>query len=62
MLVLSRRERERIRLGDEIVVTVVRLDGDRVRLGIDAPPNIIVLRDELEPEAAAQAHVAAALQ
>ena len=54
MLVLSRREKERIRLGDEIVVTVVRLDGDRVRLGIDAPPDVIVLRDELESEASAQ--------
>jgi carbon storage regulator len=47
MLVLSRRESERIRLGDSIVVTVVRLGGDRVRLGIEAPPDIVVLRDEL---------------
>ncbi|MHC4404568.1 MAG: carbon storage regulator [Planctomycetota bacterium] len=49
MLILSRRERERIRLGDSIMVTVVQVTGDRVRLGIDAPPNIRVLRDELEP-------------
>jgi len=48
MLVLSRRERERIRLGDSIVVTVVRVSGDKVRLGIEAPPDIVVLRDELE--------------
>ena len=47
MLVLSRRESERIRLGDSIVVTVVRLSGDRVRLGIEAPADIVVLRDEL---------------
>jgi carbon storage regulator len=47
MLVLSRRENERIRLGDSIVVTVVRVGGDRVRLGIDAPANVVVLRDEL---------------
>lgn len=47
MLVLSRRESERIRLGDSIVVTVVRVAGDRVRLGIEAPANILVLRDEL---------------
>jgi carbon storage regulator len=47
MLVLSRRESERIRLGDSIVVTVVRLSGDRVRLGIEAPAEIVVLRDEL---------------
>jgi len=47
MLVLSRRESERIRLGDSIVVTVVRLSGDRVRLGIEAPADLLVLRDEL---------------
>ena len=49
MLVLSRHEGERIRLGDSIVVTVVRVVGDRVRLGIEAPANVLVLRDELEP-------------
>ena len=48
MLVLSRRERERIRLGDSIMVTVLRVNGDRVRLGIDAPSDVPVLRDELE--------------
>lgn len=51
MLVLSRRPSERIRLGDSIVVTVIRVAGDRVRLGIDAPPDVLVLRDELEPHA-----------
>lgn len=50
MLVLSRRERERIKLGDAIVVTVVRVAGDRVRLGIEAPSEILILRQELEPE------------
>ncbi|MEO2007056.1 MAG: carbon storage regulator [Pirellulaceae bacterium] len=49
MLVLSRKETERIKLGDSIVVTVVRVAGDKVRLGIEAPPDILVLRDELEP-------------
>ena len=49
MLVLSRKERQRIRLGDNITVTIVRLSGDQVRLGIDAPRDIRVLRDELEP-------------
>ena len=48
MLVLSRRASERIRLGDSIVVTVVRVDGDRVRLGIEAPSDVLILRDELE--------------
>jgi len=51
MLVLSRKQSERIRLGHDIVVTVVRVAGDKVRLGIEAPPNVVVLRDELEPHA-----------
>jgi carbon storage regulator len=49
MLVLSRKETERIKLGDSIVVTVVRVSGDKVRLGIEAPADMVVLRDELEP-------------
>ncbi len=49
MLVLSRRERERIRVGDAIVVTVVRVAGDKVRLGIEAPADMVVLRGELAP-------------
>ena len=48
MLVLSRKQAERIKLGDSIVVTVVRVSGDKVRLGIEAPPDVLVLRDELE--------------
>jgi carbon storage regulator len=36
-------------LGDSIVITVVRVAGDKVRLGIDAPRDMLVLRDELEP-------------
>ena len=48
MLVLSRRESERIKLGDSIVVTVVKVAGDRVRLGIEAPTSVLVLRGELE--------------
>ena len=53
MLVLSRKERERIRLGEDIVITIVRLSGDRVRLGIQAPGDLIVLREELGSEAPA---------
>jgi carbon storage regulator len=49
MLVLSRRETERVRLGNSIVLTIVRVSGDKVRLGIEAPPNVLVLRDELQP-------------
>ena len=49
MLVLSRKEGERIKLGDSIILTVVSVTGDKVRVGIQAPPDILVLRDELEP-------------
>ena len=48
MLVLSRKESQRIRLGDSIVITIVKISGDKVRVGIEAPNNILVLRDELE--------------
>ncbi|MFM8328460.1 MAG: carbon storage regulator [Pirellulaceae bacterium] len=47
MLVLARRENERIVVGDEIVITVVRLANDKVRIGIEAPDHIKVLRSEL---------------
>ncbi len=61
MLVLSRRESERIRLGGSIVVTVVRVSGDKVRLGIEAPPDVLVLREELEPRAAQEQVTIAAM-
>jgi carbon storage regulator len=48
MLVLSRRESERIKLGNSIVLTVIRVSGDRVRLGIEAPQDVLVLREELQ--------------
>ncbi len=48
MLVLSRKESQRIRLGDSIVVTIVKISGDKVRVGIEAPADVLVLRDELE--------------
>ena len=48
MLVLSRKESERIMLGDSIVLTIVRVSGDRVRLGIEAPADMLILRTELD--------------
>ena len=47
MLVLSRKEGERIMLGDSVVLTIVRVSGDRVRLGIEAPSDMLILREEL---------------
>jgi carbon storage regulator len=47
MLVLTRRQGERLRIGENIWITVVSLDRGKVRLGIDAPPDVLVLREEL---------------
>lgn len=57
MLVLTRKQNEQIRIGEDITITVIRTKGKAVRLGIQAPSNISVLRGELvfdaseEPEA-----------
>src|SRR5947199_10858232 len=50
MLVLTRKLMEKLFIGDDICVTVVRLEGGQVRLGIDAPRDISVVRAELVPE------------
>ncbi|MDR3110258.1 MAG: carbon storage regulator CsrA [Planctomycetaceae bacterium] len=47
MLVLSRYRDESIIIGDDVVVTVVDVRGDRVRIGIQAPPNVTVHRREV---------------
>lgn len=47
MLILSRRAGQGIRIGDAIRVTVVAVDGQFVRLGIDAPASSKILREEL---------------
>ena len=47
MLVLSRKPGERILIGDEIKVTIVRIGPNTVRLGIDAPREMNIVREEL---------------
>ncbi len=47
MLVLGRRKGEKIVIGEGIVVTVVAIQGERVRLGIEAPPEVPVHREEI---------------
>lgn len=47
MLVLSRKPEQSLHLGDNIVVTVLGIDGDRVKLGIEAPRTVAVLRHEV---------------
>ncbi|MEL7496300.1 MAG: carbon storage regulator CsrA [Planctomycetota bacterium] len=48
MLVLSRKVGERIWIGDDIAVTVVRITGGGVRIGIEAPQELAVVREELK--------------
>ena len=47
MLVLTRKLMEKLYIGDNVCVTVVRLEGGQVRLGIEAPREIAVVRAEL---------------
>ena len=47
MLVLTRRIGETLRIADDILVTIVDVKGKQVRLGIDAPADVTVLREEL---------------
>lgn len=48
MLVLSRRKSEQIRIGSDILIKVIDVKAGQVRIGIDAPDNIPIIRTELE--------------
>lgn len=48
MLVLTRKKNERILIGDDIVVSVADIRGDVVRIGIDAPRSVRIVREELD--------------
>ena len=47
MLVLSRKQNQKIIIDDNITITVCRIEGDRVQIGIDAPRDILIRREEL---------------
>lgn len=47
MLVLSRKKNESIMIGDTIEIKIISVDGDQVRLGIEAPRNLDVYRKEI---------------
>jgi len=47
MLLLTRKLGENIRIGDDVKITIVEVKGNHVKLGIDAPPNIKVHREEI---------------
>lgn len=49
MLVLTRKDGQRIRIGESVVLTVIRIRGGHVRIGIEAPRSTHVAREELQP-------------
>lgn len=63
MLVLTRAKGQKIMIGQDIVLTVVEVNGDQVRLGIEAPSDVSVYREEIyqsikeQNELAAMSHI-----
>lgn len=47
VLILARKCGEQILIGDDIVVTLLKICGSRVKVGVAAPPEVVILRDEL---------------
>lgn len=54
MLVLSRKAKQSIRIGDQITVSIVRIKGNVIQLGIDAPQDVHIVRSELLERDAAE--------
>jgi carbon storage regulator len=47
MLILTRRQSESLRIGDDVTITILGLKGNQVRVGINAPKNVAVHREEI---------------
>lgn len=47
MLVLTRKSGERIKIGTDVVIEIVEIDGSKVRVGIEAPKDVRILREEV---------------
>ena len=47
MLVLSRKKKETVLIGEDIKITIISIDGDKVRLGIEAPSHVSIYRQEI---------------
>jgi len=59
MLVLTRKTGEKIQIDSDITITVLETHGNRVRIGIEAPPHVSILRSELQaslPEVSIESH------
>ena len=50
MLILTRKVGETVLIGENIRITVVQIRGKQIRLGIEAPPDLLVLRTEGKPD------------
>jgi carbon storage regulator len=50
MLVLSRKLGQRFQVGDEVRITIVKIDRNAVRIGIEAPDHVTVYREEIVPQ------------
>jgi carbon storage regulator len=50
MLVLSRKLGQRFHVGDEVRITIVKIDRNSVRIGIEAPGDVTVYREEIVPQ------------
>jgi carbon storage regulator len=48
MLILTRKADEHIRIGSDITISVFEIEGNRVKIGVDAPRGVKILRSELE--------------
>lgn len=59
MLVLTRKVEQKIRIGKDIVITILRVQGEQVSVGIDAPKHLQIVREELLPEYEDMANLAA---
>jgi len=55
MLILTRRVDERIFIGDDITLCVLDIEGNRVRLGLEAPKDVAILREEIHERYAGDA-------
>lgn len=49
MLVLTRRKGEALKIGENIQIRILEVNGHQVRVGIEAPREIVILREELRP-------------
>lgn len=50
MLVLSRKHQQQIKIGNDITVTILRIQGNTIRVGIEAPKDVHIVRGELAPQ------------